>query len=246
MPENLNNFYKNVYSQRGEDGIIEEICKRIGLQTGYCMEFGAGDGMSLSNTKNLINKGWSAFMVESSTPLYNICVKRYQDNPKVICLNAAVDCDNNSVDKLIDTYFMRPNILSIDIDGNDYEVLYSINMFFPDLIIVECNPYRYPLDPNYYGYIHDLQESFHAFNIIAREMGYIPICYTQNIFYINEEHYHLFKDTPDTMDMFINGFVKSFHLETDPDEKYRILNRIKDQFGLDNEWLKEIIEEHCK
>jgi hypothetical protein len=27
MPENLNNFYKNVYSQRGEDGIIEDICK---------------------------------------------------------------------------------------------------------------------------------------------------------------------------------------------------------------------------
>ena len=53
----LNSFEKKIYSQFGEDGILEEILKRLGEQNidKWCVEFGARDGISDSNTYNLIN-----------------------------------------------------------------------------------------------------------------------------------------------------------------------------------------------
>lgn len=255
MPENLNDYYKNIYSQRGEDGIIEEICRRIGLERDFCVEFGAGDGISISNTKNLIDKGWSAFLIESDKFLYEKCIRIHQDNSKVICLNTAVDCGHNCIDNLISRHFystgetyeigpIKPSIMSIDIDGIDFEVFKSIEKFFPDLIIVECNPYRYPLDKVYHGHVPDLQQSLYIFNEEAKRKNYTVICYTQNIFLIKDEYSHLF-DPPDLMTMFINGFIRSFHLETDSQEKYRIFDRIRNKFHLNNEWLKEIIEGYC-
>ena len=52
----LNSFEKKIYSQFGEDGILEEILKRLGEQNidKWCVEFGARDGISDSNTYNLI------------------------------------------------------------------------------------------------------------------------------------------------------------------------------------------------
>jgi hypothetical protein len=53
----LNTFQRNICSQYGEDGIIEEILSRFGGASGlddWCVKFGAWDGVYLSNTCNLI------------------------------------------------------------------------------------------------------------------------------------------------------------------------------------------------
>ena len=54
--ENLNNFSKKIYSQFGEDGILLEILNRLKNKNldKWCVEFGAKDGISYSNTYNLI------------------------------------------------------------------------------------------------------------------------------------------------------------------------------------------------
>ena len=47
--------FKNIYSQSGEDGILEEIINRLGNKSDkVCCEFGASYGIHLSNTYNLI------------------------------------------------------------------------------------------------------------------------------------------------------------------------------------------------
>jgi len=54
-------FRKNVYSQCGEDGVLLEIFNRIKIFNKFYIEFGAWDGLILSNTANLrLNKkmGW--------------------------------------------------------------------------------------------------------------------------------------------------------------------------------------------
>ena len=49
------NFKKNIYSQNGEDGILEEILKKLNIKkNGWCCEFGAWDGKHGSNTFNLV------------------------------------------------------------------------------------------------------------------------------------------------------------------------------------------------
>ena len=57
IESNLNLFKKDVYSQFGEDGIIEELINRLGKKKNFqCCEFGAWNGEFLSNTCNLIRK----------------------------------------------------------------------------------------------------------------------------------------------------------------------------------------------
>ena len=56
----FNRFKKNVFSQNGEDGILEILLKKLKLlsknKDNWCCEFGAWDGIHGSNTFNLIKK----------------------------------------------------------------------------------------------------------------------------------------------------------------------------------------------
>ena len=60
----LINFRKNLYSQDGEDGVIEEIFKRLSINKGTFVEFGAWDGKYLSNTFALLQKNWAGVYIE--------------------------------------------------------------------------------------------------------------------------------------------------------------------------------------
>jgi hypothetical protein len=46
LPQNTyHQFCKNVYSQNGEDGIIEQLFKELKINNPICCEFGASDGI---------------------------------------------------------------------------------------------------------------------------------------------------------------------------------------------------------
>lgn len=53
-PGPLNKYGYSVNSQSGEDGILDYIFKVIGFKSHYAVEFGAWDGIHLSNIRNLI------------------------------------------------------------------------------------------------------------------------------------------------------------------------------------------------
>lgn len=56
-------FSKNIHSQNGEDGVIEELLKRLNISSGW-------DGIYLSNTFNLVEKGFNAVFIESDSEKY--------------------------------------------------------------------------------------------------------------------------------------------------------------------------------
>lgn len=118
----LSNYAKQIYSQNGEDGIIEEIFNRIGIVKGWFVEFGAWDGNYLSNTRLLREKGWSGVYIESDKEHYRNLLKNTEGFTNIFPFNSSVNCSENNLDNiLIKTPIPQDfDLLSIDIDGNDY------------------------------------------------------------------------------------------------------------------------------
>ena len=135
----------NVTSQNGEDGIIAKILEVIGEPRGWCVEFGAWDGRYLSNTHNLIaNKGFSAVMIEgSATTVPRSARRRSRATRELLALNAFVGF---TADDGLDAILSRTpipedfDVLSIDIDGNDYHVWNAVTRYRPRVVVIEYNP----------------------------------------------------------------------------------------------------------
>jgi len=63
-PKRLNRHEFQVFSQNGEDGIIDEIFRRIGTTNRHFVEFGVENGLE-TNTTNLLVKGWRGGWIEA-------------------------------------------------------------------------------------------------------------------------------------------------------------------------------------
>lgn len=246
--EDLTTYYKNVYSQRGEDGILEEIFKRLNLTNGTFVEFGSSDGITNSNSKNLVNKNWNGCFIESNIESFKKLKEHYNLNKNILCINKKVEEQGiNSLDFILDSDFNKKiDLISIDIDGEDYDVFKSINKYLPKLFLIECNPYRYPLDENYYGYNHrHVQESFYLFNKIAESKNYRLLCYTQNIFFIKNEYFNLFNVSEDLMYHFKSGLKILLKYE-DKDVFNRVYKKtltVKNHEKIEKDWFLKIVKE---
>ena len=138
-------FGHKIYSQTDEDGIIREIFSRIGVTNRTFVEFGVGDGLE-NNTLALLFDGWQGLWIEGSASL----TRRIRANlPSVIrerrlsVTTALVTRDN--IDALISAAVPSGEIdlMSVDIDGNDYHVFESVTCVRPRVIVMEYNA-RFP------------------------------------------------------------------------------------------------------
>src|ERR1700690_65591 len=134
----------NISSQCGEDGIISAALDLLPERNAWFIEFGAWDGQFASNTCNLVNsRGYRAVFIEADPARFRDLQKNY-DAAKHILINAFVGFDkSDSLDALLREHSSVPrdvDLLSIDIDGNDYHVWAAIRSFRPKLVVVEFNP----------------------------------------------------------------------------------------------------------
>ncbi len=140
----LNDFAKSVTSQDGEDGIVEKILSVIQNTNKWCVEFGSWDGKKLSNTYNLIdNHGYSAILIEGDKKRFQDLLKTFGPEKNVIPINAFVGFEeNDNLDKILESTPIPVNfdLLSIDIDGNDYHVWDAVKNYKPKIVIIEFNP----------------------------------------------------------------------------------------------------------
>jgi hypothetical protein len=142
----LSSFARDVTSQWGEDGILEKVLETIGDRDRWCVEFGAADGGALSNTAALIDaQGYSAVLIEASPSKYRDLVALRGSNPRVVTVRTFVGYEGE--DRL-DPLLARAapalprdfDLLSIDIDGNDYHVWEAVERYRPKVVIIEHNP----------------------------------------------------------------------------------------------------------
>jgi len=191
-----NKYRKDIYSQNGEDGIIEELLKRLDIKDGWVCEFGAWDGIRDSNTFNLIkNKNFSGVFIESDKDKFKDLLVTCHQYPKIIPINAFVNPDNYSKDSL-DNLLKTTNIpidfdiLSIDIDSFDYHVWDSMSVYEPKIVIIEIESSICPTT-EYYIHTPGLFNgtSFLPTYKLGIEKGYKFILHTGNMFFIKNELY---------------------------------------------------------
>lgn len=195
----LNRYERNVFSQFGEDGIIEKILSMIPSRDGWCVEFGAWDGIYLSNTRNLIlDSEYKAVLIEANKSSFNELLKNYSANKRVICLCDFVGfAKKDGLDAILGKTECPKNFdfLSIDIDGNDYHVWRAINEYRPKLVCVEYNPQI----PNEVEFVQaadpsvKLGASVAALTKLGKEKGYELICINPcNCFFVEQRYFDLF------------------------------------------------------
>jgi len=141
------------HCQNGETDILRYIFNHIGLTNKFLVDIGAWDGYHLSNTRALMDTGWKGLLVDAKD--FPGIYKSFVTVENIIEILKSNDVPN------------KFDLLSLDIDGNDYWILKKIlEKYKPRVIVSEFNS-EHPLeeskaieyDPNfefgatdYYGY----------------------------------------------------------------------------------------------
>jgi hypothetical protein len=133
----LNSYEERVFSQNGEDGIIKELFSRI-PHNRYFVEIGVEDGTQCNAAFLARVYGWRGLMVEADRDMF-LRLKGTFGGLAVQCVNEYVDRDN--IAPLFERYDVprKLDLLSIDIDGNDYYVWEATANFKPSVAVIEYN-----------------------------------------------------------------------------------------------------------
>ena len=188
-----NQYEKDIHSQNGEDGIIEELLKRLEINEGWVCEFGASDGMWASNTFALIERGFKGVYIEGDKNAYNDLLKTVKKYPSIIPLNKYVDHNDtkNSLDNLLSETEIPIDfdVLSIDIDSYDYLVWKNLKKYRPKIVIIEINSgintdntTHICAGPNAAG-----GTSFRPTLNLGTDKGYKFVLHTGNMFFVKND-----------------------------------------------------------
>jgi hypothetical protein len=187
-------YSKNIHSQNGEDGVIEELLKRLDISGGWVCEFGAWDGIYLSNTFRLVEQGFNAVFIEGDVTRYNDLLKTVEKHSTITPINAYVDHNDteNSLDHLLSKTAIPVDfdVLSIDIDSYDYQVWKGLKVYQPKLVIIEINS---SVNTNV-DYINDsvncMGTGFKPTYELGVEKGYTFVLHTGNMIFVRNDLFH--------------------------------------------------------
>jgi len=146
----------NVSSQQGEDAMLREIFYRIGRGRRYFVEFGVEDG-SVCNTALLASRyGWGGLYIEADARDAATLRKRWAHRSDIAVRQEFVTAENIAGIFAQAGVPEEPDLLSIDIDGNDYWVWKALAGYRPRAVVIEYNaayppPYRWIMayNPNH-------------------------------------------------------------------------------------------------
>jgi hypothetical protein len=135
----LRAFESRVFSQNGEDGIIKELLRRIGIKHHFFVEFGVEAGLECNCARLAREEEWSGVFLEASPQLFSGLAENYRAFPSVRYQQVAVTSHN--IEQLLQQHQVPVDfdLLSIDIDGNDYWVWKAIQRWQPRLVVIEYN-----------------------------------------------------------------------------------------------------------
>jgi len=198
VPEDsLLHYYGNIHSQRGQDGILGEIFRRIGLKSGRFVEFGAWDGLYLSNSRFLFERGWSGCYIEGNPDRFKKLVDTYRHYEYIKPILGYVGAPAHGVgDRNLSEILKNSGIdptaidfLSIDVDGVDLEIFEEMQMT-PKVILMEGGSNFSPL---FHKRIStelaksNLQQPLPVILDAANAAGYAAVCFFQDTYLVRKD-----------------------------------------------------------
>jgi hypothetical protein len=137
-PGDLTRYELRVFSQNGEDGVLCELLRRAGrVDEASFVEFGIGTGAQGNCVFGAEVLGWRGLFIEPSDE-YAALERRWQARSRVATARALVTPETvNAIFRDHDVP-EEPDVVSIDIDGNDYWVWEALD-FRPRVMVVEYN-----------------------------------------------------------------------------------------------------------
>lgn len=181
--DTLGTFARRVYSQTGEEGVLEAIFQNVGTTSRYLVDIGAGDGTALSNTRLFLESGWHGARFDAN---YAGDVHQERITAENVCDILAKYNVPGEVD-----------LLSLDIDGFDWYVLRAIlRTYTPRVFVCEVNnalPAEPPLaikyDPAFvFGNNAYFGATVSAFKLLGETFGYtLAHVHHFNAFFVRNE-----------------------------------------------------------
>jgi len=140
--ENIQDAEFKVFSQWGDDGIIQFLVHHLEIKPRTFIEFGV-ENYRESNTRFLlINDNWTGLIIEGDKEYIDYIMKDdiyWRHDLTAVC--AFVNKENINKIFVENGFNGEIGILSIDIDGNDYWIWDAINVVDPMLVITEYNSF---------------------------------------------------------------------------------------------------------
>jgi hypothetical protein len=164
------------HSQFGESTVIAGLLDKIGPRSRHIVEFGCGNGYSLSNARMFLEDGWDGTLWDTET---------------------WVTAEN--VNQLFREYHVPHDVdvVCIDIDGNDYWVWKALE-WEPSILMVEYNAYwphgakvAIEYDPAHvWDMTADYSASLDAFLDLGRDKGYFLAAESHhtNLIFVHDDH----------------------------------------------------------
>jgi hypothetical protein len=192
-----------VFSQFGEDGIIQHLVDKVPIENDVFVEFGVEDYTESNTRFLLVNDNWHGLVLDGSD-----AHRRWlHSHPtgwrhEIEAVTAFIDRDN--INRLIGGAGIEGDIgiLSIDLDGNDLWILEAIDVVSPRILILEYNAtfgpeaaVTVPYDPSFVrGQKHSSNlywgASLAALTRTARDKGFSLVGSNRagnNAFYVRDD-----------------------------------------------------------
>lgn len=129
-----------VFSQWGDDGIIQWLINNIEIPGKFFIEFGVENYIESNTRFLLMNNNWSGLVMDGDEKNIDQIINSYYFWKYELSAKSVFIDTENINDLLSSIHHVREiGLLHIDIDGNDYWIWKEINSISPIIVILEYN-----------------------------------------------------------------------------------------------------------